>query len=128
MLVLVLIGLLGGLITGISPCILAAPSLAGTSGRTPSSAAQRGRGDQIHGHHLSGADAELVPHFDARDVYLVLAGHGTVIATVSGSPTRTIKVSGTPNDHTVFTSSAERAGTLTLSLSPGLQAYDLTSG
>lgn len=67
-------------------------------------------------------------HFHARDVYLVLAGHGTVTATVSGEPTRTITVSGTPDLHTMFSSPALRTGTLTLNLSPGLQAYDLTFG
>ena len=47
---------------------------------------------------------------------------------MNGAPTRTIKVSGTPNDHTVLAGSSLQTGTLTLSLSPGLQAYDVTFG
>jgi cytochrome c biogenesis protein CcdA/thiol-disulfide isomerase/thioredoxin len=76
----------------------------------------------------AGTDAKLVLHFDAKDVYLVLAGHGTVTASVSGQPARVIQVSGTPDDHTVFAAASQQTGTLTMTLSPGLQAYDLTFG
>jgi thiol-disulfide isomerase/thioredoxin len=76
----------------------------------------------------AGAGAKLVLNFNAKDVYLVLAGHGTVTASVTGQPTRVIQVSGTPNEHAVLTSPSQHAGQLTLQLSPGLQAYDLTFG
>jgi hypothetical protein len=58
----------------------------------------------------------------------VLAGHGTVTATVAGQPARTVQVSGTPNEHAVLTSPSQHTGQLTLRLSPGLEAYDLTFG
>jgi hypothetical protein len=72
--------------------------------------------------------ATLVLHYNAKDVYLVPAGHGTVTASAPGQPTRTIQVSGTPNEHAMLTSPSQHTGQLTLTLSPGLQAYDLTFG
>ncbi|HXL91324.1 MAG TPA: thioredoxin family protein [Streptosporangiaceae bacterium] len=76
----------------------------------------------------AGPGATLVLHFNAKDVYLVLAGHGTVTASVTGQPATVIQVAGTPNEHAVLTSSRQHTGQLTLKLSPGLQAYDLTFG
>jgi len=75
----------------------------------------------------AGAGAKLILHYDAKDVYLVLAGHGTVTVT-GGSRPQTIAVSGTPNQHPVLTSTSQHTGELTITLSPGLQAYDLTFG
>jgi thiol-disulfide isomerase/thioredoxin len=76
----------------------------------------------------AGTGAKLVLNFKAKDVYLVLAGHGTVTASVAGQPTKVVQVSGTPNEHAVLTSPSQHTGQLTLTLSPGLQAYDLTFG
>jgi cytochrome c biogenesis protein CcdA/thiol-disulfide isomerase/thioredoxin len=78
----------------------------------------------------AGGGAKLVLRYDARDVYLVLAGHGTVTVTVTAgsSPATVIHVSGTPNQHPVLTSTNQHSGLLTVTLSPGLQAYDLNFG
>jgi cytochrome c biogenesis protein CcdA/thiol-disulfide isomerase/thioredoxin len=76
----------------------------------------------------AGRSARLVLHFDAKDVYLVLAGTGSVTASADGGPPTVIHVSGTPNQHPVLTSTSQHSGTLTVTLSPGLQAYDLTFG
>jgi cytochrome c biogenesis protein CcdA/thiol-disulfide isomerase/thioredoxin len=76
----------------------------------------------------AGTGAKLVLNFNAKDVYLVLAGQGSVTASVAGQPAKVIQVSGTPNEHAVLTSPSQHAGELTLTLSPGLQAYDLTFG
>jgi cytochrome c biogenesis protein CcdA/thiol-disulfide isomerase/thioredoxin len=76
----------------------------------------------------AGQGARLVLHFNAKDVYLVLAGHGTVTASVAGQPAKVIQVSGTPNEHAMLTSPSQHTGVLTITLGPGLQAYDLTFG
>jgi cytochrome c biogenesis protein CcdA/thiol-disulfide isomerase/thioredoxin len=75
----------------------------------------------------AGSDARIILHYDAKDVYLVLAGHGTVTVTGAGGP-ETIPVSGTPNQHPLLTSASQHTGELTITLSAGLQAYDLTFG
>jgi hypothetical protein len=72
----------------------------------------------------AGRGAKLVLHYDAKDVYLVLAGDGTVTATANGGPATVIHVSGTPNQHQVLAGAGQGTGTL----SPGMQAYDLTFG
>jgi hypothetical protein len=76
----------------------------------------------------AGRGARLVLRYNAKDAYMVLAGHGTVTAAADGGPATVIHVSGTPNQHPVLTSPSQHAGTLTITLSPGLQAYDLTFG
>jgi thiol-disulfide isomerase/thioredoxin len=76
----------------------------------------------------AGPDAKLIVHFRARDVYLVLAGKGTIMASSPGRPAKVIHVSGTPDSHAVLTGGSQRSGVLTVTLSPGLQAYDLTFG
>jgi cytochrome c biogenesis protein CcdA/thiol-disulfide isomerase/thioredoxin len=80
------------------------------------------------GYFTAGHGARLILHFDAKDVYLVLAGSGTVTASADGAPATVIHVSGTPNQHPLLTSNGQHAGTLTVTLSSGLQAYDLTFG
>ncbi|HEY1626337.1 MAG TPA: cytochrome c biogenesis protein DipZ [Streptosporangiaceae bacterium] len=75
----------------------------------------------------AGSGAKIILHYDAKDVYLVLAGHGTVTVTGAGKPA-TIAVSGTPNQHPLLTSTSQHTGELTITLSPGLQAYDLNFG
>jgi hypothetical protein len=76
----------------------------------------------------AGPDAKLLLHFDAKDAYLVLAGKGTVTASYPGHPTQVIHVTGTPDSHPVLTSPRQGTGLLTITLSPGLQANDLTFG
>jgi hypothetical protein len=76
----------------------------------------------------AGRGARLVLHYDARDVYLVLAGDGTATVSSGDGPERVIRVSGTPDQHPVLTSGSQHSGELTITLSPGLQAYDLTFG
>jgi len=70
----------------------------------------------------AGASARLVLHFNAKDVYLVLASQGTVTASADGAPARVIRVSGTPDQHPVLTGTGQHSGQLVITLSPGLQA------
>jgi cytochrome c biogenesis protein CcdA/thiol-disulfide isomerase/thioredoxin len=76
----------------------------------------------------TGTNARLVLSYNAKDVYLVLAGEGTVTVTDPIAPTRTIPVSGTPNSYRILANPHQQAGQISLSLSPGLQAYDFTFG
>lgn len=75
----------------------------------------------------SGAGAGIKLAFSADDVYLDVAGTGTVTATFDGKTT-TYAVSGAPNIYTVVGGSSPSTGTLTLTLSPGLSAYSFTFG
>ena len=75
----------------------------------------------------SGAGAGIELGFSADDVYLDVAGTGTVTATFDGKTT-TYSVSGAPNIYTVVGGSSPSTGTLTLTLTPGLSAYSFTFG
>ncbi len=83
----------------------------------------------IHSEEMTaGSGAEIELHYYAQDVYLVLEGTGTVQASTIGGPTRTITVSGIPNLYTMVHGAAYTGNTLTLKLSPGIEAYDFTFG
>ena len=75
----------------------------------------------------AGANARIKLAYNASDVYLDVSGTGTVTATVSGK-TSTYAVAGAPNIYTVVSQRAPSTGTVTLTLSPGLQAYSFTFG
>jgi len=66
--------------------------------------------------------------YDAKDVYLVLAGEGSITVSDGVGAARTIAVSGTPNAYPILTNPRQQAGQVSILLSPGLQAYDLTFG
>ncbi len=74
------------------------------------------------------AGARLALNYEATDVYLVLGGHGTVTVTRDGAPVTTLDVHGVPDLYTVLAGRALSEGTLTLTFSPGVQAYDFTFG
>jgi cytochrome c biogenesis protein CcdA/thiol-disulfide isomerase/thioredoxin len=72
-------------------------------------------------------DASLRLHFQAKNVYIVLGGHGTVRAFVDGKPTRTLKVDA-QRLYTVRESSRTADATLELRFSPGIEGYSFTFG
>ncbi|UOZ06067.1 cytochrome c biogenesis protein DipZ [Amycolatopsis sp. WQ 127309] len=74
----------------------------------------------------AGAGAEVRLGYTARSTNLVLAGEGTVTIANGDGPSRTIKVSGTPNLYRLTQTPDLHTGQLTLTLSPGLQAYSFT--
>ncbi|WP_375474829.1 cytochrome c biogenesis protein DipZ [uncultured Jatrophihabitans sp.] len=74
------------------------------------------------------ADARLELSYLARHVYLVLGGSGSVTASIDGRSTRSIAVSGVPRLYPLASSPASTRHVLTLSASPGVQAYDFTFG
>jgi cytochrome c biogenesis protein CcdA/thiol-disulfide isomerase/thioredoxin len=76
----------------------------------------------------AGRAASLDLQFDASDVYLVMGGTGTVAVSFDGRPLSTVHVDGIPKLYTLFSGSAIQSGQLSLSFSPGVQAYDFTFG
>ncbi|HTU08085.1 MAG TPA: thioredoxin family protein, partial [Trebonia sp.] len=75
----------------------------------------------------AGKGAVIKLAFHASDVYLDVGGTGTLTVSSSGT-TRVIRVSGAPDIYTVATEQPARDGTVTIRLSPGLQAYSFTFG
>jgi cytochrome c biogenesis protein CcdA/thiol-disulfide isomerase/thioredoxin len=73
-----------------------------------------------------GATSQL--NFQAKKVFHVLAGTGTVTVKVAGEPTRTIKVKGTPNLYELFSGAKSKRHTMTVSYSKGVQAYTFSFG
>ncbi len=76
----------------------------------------------------AGPGAELLLAYEATDVYLVMGGSGTVQVSVDGRQTSTLHVSGVPGLYSLVDAGSEQSGTLELSFSPGVEAYDFTFG
>jgi cytochrome c biogenesis protein CcdA/thiol-disulfide isomerase/thioredoxin len=76
----------------------------------------------------AGQDARLRMNVSAANIYLVLSGTGTVTATLGGEPLPVQHVSGVPTLYTIAAGAMTRTGTLELSVSPGVSAYDFTFG
>jgi thiol-disulfide isomerase/thioredoxin len=76
----------------------------------------------------AGKDAQLRLGFLAEDVYLVIGGTGTVHIAIDGKPTQTLQIGGVPKLYTLLGASSTTSGSLTLSVSPGVEAYDFTFG
>jgi len=79
-------------------------------------------------HSVAGDDARLRLRFQARDVFLVLAGDGRVEVLVDGRRVRVVDVAGAPKLHTLARFPTLTRGLLELRFSPGLEAYAFTFG
>ncbi|HVV77318.1 MAG TPA: cytochrome c biogenesis protein CcdA [Mycobacteriales bacterium] len=77
---------------------------------------------------LAGPNAGLQINVSASDVYLVMAGSGTVTATFNGRPLASQHVSGVPTLYTLLSTAQPQHGVLRLSFDPGVKAYDFTFG
>ena len=101
--------------------VAAAPSLSMTNafGRSP----QYGCGTPI----TAGQGAGITLAFHAAKVYLDVGGTGTLTVSAGGT-SKVIRVSGAPDISTVATKQPAGDGTVTIKLSPGLQAYSFTFG
>ena len=77
----------------------------------------------------AGDGAALALHFRAAQVHLVLAGEGTVTATLAGDPDsrHEVAVTGSPALYTLY-EGEDREDLLLLELSDGLRAYAFTFG
>ena len=76
----------------------------------------------------AGQGAMLSLRYQARDVYLVLGGSGTIKVSVDGVQTRAIVVGGGPRLYQLVGSDSYQQRLLSLAVSPGVQAYDFTFG
>ena len=76
----------------------------------------------------AGSKATLGLQFTADTVYLVMSGQGTVGVAFNGRHLTTLTVGGVPKLYTLFSGNVLQSGLLTLTMSPGVQAYDFTFG
>src|SRR6185369_9319352 len=76
---------------------------------------------------VAGPGAQLRLHFHARDVYLVLGGHGRVEVSVAGRPATPVTVDAY-RLYTLHSSHAISDGLLDLRFTPGVEAYAFTFG
>jgi hypothetical protein len=77
---------------------------------------------------LAGSGAALRLHFQAADVYVVLAGSGTVTGLLGGRPVGAFKVGGYPRLYTIVKGARPTTGLLQLNMTQGISAYDFTFG
>ncbi len=76
----------------------------------------------------AGPGAAIRLNFEAKDVYLVLGGSGSVVVSVDGRQTRTVVVAGEPKLYQLVSTATPERALLDLAVSPGVQAYDFTFG
>ena len=76
---------------------------------------------------VAGNSARLRLHFNARFVYVVLAGHGRVRALLDGRPVGVLRVDSN-RLYTVVEGTQPRDALLELRFSPGVEAYSFTFG
>jgi cytochrome c biogenesis protein CcdA/thiol-disulfide isomerase/thioredoxin len=76
---------------------------------------------------IAGKGAKLRLHFHAKNVYVVLGGHGSVRALINGKPVGTLHVNA-QRLYTVRASPTTSDATLELQFTPGIQGYSFTFG
>ncbi|HEX3513592.1 MAG TPA: cytochrome c biogenesis protein CcdA [Trebonia sp.] len=81
----------------------------------------------------AGKGAGIKLAYNASSVYLDVGGTGTLTVAADGTggaggTSKVIRVSGAPDIYTVATEDPAKNGTVTIGLSPGLQAYSFTFG
>jgi cytochrome c biogenesis protein CcdA/thiol-disulfide isomerase/thioredoxin len=75
----------------------------------------------------AGTGAKLQINYLAKAIYLVIGGEGAVTVTVDGR-SHIVPVSGVPRLYTLNQTSKSGRHLMTLSATPGIQAYDFTFG
>jgi thiol-disulfide isomerase/thioredoxin len=81
-----------------------------------------------HEEATAGSDATLGLQFTADNVYLVMSGQGSVGVAFNGRHLTTLSVGGIPKLYTLLSGTSLQTGVLTLTVSPGVEAYDFTFG
>jgi thiol-disulfide isomerase/thioredoxin len=76
---------------------------------------------------LAGKNASIALHFHAKDVYIVLGGHGHVDVTIGGKPAAPLDVDAFKL-YTVRSSNTVADATVALRFTPGVAAYSFTFG
>jgi cytochrome c biogenesis protein CcdA/thiol-disulfide isomerase/thioredoxin len=79
-------------------------------------------------HAVAGDDARLRLRFQANDIFLVLAGEGSVEVLVDGRRLKSVAVSGLPRLFTLARFPKLRRGLLELRFSQGVEGYAFTFG
>jgi cytochrome c biogenesis protein CcdA/thiol-disulfide isomerase/thioredoxin len=77
---------------------------------------------------IAGRRARIGLHFHARDVYLVMGGHGQVGVSLDGHRLRTIRVAGISRLYTLIARPQLLDADLRLSFTPGIAVYSFTFG
>jgi cytochrome c biogenesis protein CcdA/thiol-disulfide isomerase/thioredoxin len=72
-------------------------------------------------------DSRIALRYNARNVYIVAGGEGTITVTSNGATT-TVPISGVPTSHQLVSRSGVARGALEVRLSKGLQAFSFTYG
>jgi len=73
--------------------------------------------------------SKLEINYAAQSAYLVMGGTGTVsVSAGNGTPPTIIYVSGVPRLYTLFHAKSSSSGTMLMTFSPGVQAFDFTFG
>jgi hypothetical protein len=73
-------------------------------------------------------NARLTLAYQAKHIYLVLGGHGTVRVLANGAYVKTFTVTGFPTLYTLLNQTVDATGVVTLKVSAGVSAYDFTFG
>jgi hypothetical protein len=81
-----------------------------------------------HEEATAGSGATLGLQFTADDVYLVMSGHGNVDVSFNGRHLTTLSVGGIPKLYTLLSGTTLQNGLLSMTMSPGVEAYDFTFG
>jgi cytochrome c biogenesis protein CcdA/thiol-disulfide isomerase/thioredoxin len=76
----------------------------------------------------AGQNAQLELSYQAKDVYLVIGGTGSVTVQINGKTIATQQVDGVPKLYTLLGNASGSRALLTLSATAGIQAYDFTFG
>jgi hypothetical protein len=79
-------------------------------------------------HTTAVRDAELGLHFHAKDVYLVMGGHGRVRVFADGQSLGSIAVEGISRLYTVLNARQLLDAQLSLRFTPGISVYSFTFG
>ena len=77
---------------------------------------------------VAGKDARLRLNYTAKDVYIVLGGHGGVAVSINGKPTRTLHVNAEKLYTVASSPRVAQNALLELRFTPGVQAYSFTFG
>jgi hypothetical protein len=73
--------------------------------------------------------SKLEINYVAQYVYLVMGGTGTVsVSAGNGTPPTIIHVSGVPRLYTLLHATSSSTGTMQMTFTPGVQAFDFTFG
>ncbi|MFD4638283.1 cytochrome c biogenesis protein DipZ [Lentzea sp. NPDC058436] len=75
----------------------------------------------------TGDSGRIKLNYRAKEVRMVLSGKGTVTVQ-DGGQTKTVQVDGTPNSYQLVLTPTIQGGSLTATVSPGVQAFSFTFG